>query len=66
MKLEFSWLKKDNCYIHYYHHLGIPMQLPILFSYSYIVVTVIDYLLQWKFQYRTNLRQSIKEQLQVL
>ena len=44
MKVEFIWLKKDNCYIRYYNQLDIPIQLAILFSYSYIVVTVINYL----------------------
>ena len=59
MKVEFICLKKDNCFIYHYHWLDIPIQLVILFWYSYIVATVINYLFQWKFQHKTNLRLSI-------
>ena len=39
--------------------LDIPIQLAILFAYSYIVVTVNNYLFQQKFPYKTDCRRSI-------
>ena len=74
VKVEFIWLKKDNCYIHYYHYIWMfpytvySLWYSLLF-YSHTVILLLQLLISYSnenFSMKLICDDRFIEQLQVL